>query len=104
MDAHLLRDLQRLLGFVEHVAPLALGRRARFTDLPPIRQDAVLRSLETHAIEMLRSGFQGFKGLIFMGYYRDPRTWSLLRYDGPWVRRPAGGFAGAQIAPSATAP
>jgi hypothetical protein len=25
------------------------------------------------------------KAALFMGYYRDPRTWSILGYEGPRV-------------------
>jgi hypothetical protein len=29
---------------------------------------------------------------LLMGYYRDPRTWRILRYDGPLVNRPDEGW------------
>jgi Gluconate 2-dehydrogenase subunit 3 len=92
MDAPQRTDLQRLLQYIEHLAPLVQGRRRRFTQLPPAHQDAVLAALETHPVELIRGGFQCLKGLIFMGFYRDPRTWGLLHYEGPWVGRPPGGF------------
>jgi hypothetical protein len=86
------RDLGRFLAFLEHVAPLAKGHASRFTRLPPGEQDAVLRSLEASPNDLLRAGFDGLKALVFIGYYRDPRTWAVAGYDGPWVGRPSGGW------------
>jgi hypothetical protein len=42
--------------------------------------------------DLLRAGCEGLKSLVFLGYYRDPRTWTILGYDGPLVGRPAGGW------------
>jgi hypothetical protein len=33
----------------------------------------------------MRAGFQALKGLVMMGYYRDPRTFRILGYKGPLV-------------------
>lgn len=86
------RDLLRLIGFIEHVAPLSCGYASRFTKLAPADQDKVLASLESSSQDLLRGGFEGIKSLVFMGYYRDARTWRVLGYDGPLVNRPAGGW------------
>ena len=86
------RDVLRLLGFVEHVAPLLARRASRFSRLGPDDQDAVLRALEASDEGMLRGAFAGLKSLVFMGYYRDPRTWKLLAWPGPLVSRPSGGW------------
>jgi hypothetical protein len=86
------RDLGRLLAYLEHVAPLVAGFVSRFTRLDSSAQDAVLASLERSSNDLLRAGFEGVKALVFLGYYRDARTWSMLGYDGPLVRRPAGGW------------
>ena len=69
------------------VAPPLTGRGSRFTRLPPEDQDKVLGSLEAHPSELLRGGFDGVKALLFMGYYRDARTWSVIGYDGPLLGR-----------------
>ena len=87
------RDLSRLFGYVEHLAPLAVGFGSRFTRLSPAQQDRVLEGLESSDESLLRGGFAGLKALVFMGYYRDPRTWKILGYDGPWVQRPAAGWS-----------
>jgi hypothetical protein len=86
------RDLLRALAFVEHLAPLGVGLTSRFTRLPPEDQDRVLASLESNAQDLLRGAFDGLKSLVFMGYYRDPRTWAILRYDGPLLNRPVNGW------------
>ena len=86
-------DLLRLLGYLEHVAPAAVGSASRFTRLGPAEQDKVLASLEASSQDLLRAGFAGLKALVFMGYYRDPRTWKILGYDGPLVRRPMTGWS-----------
>ncbi len=85
MAAPLRRDIVRLLGFCEHVAPLLAKRRARFTRLNPTDQDSVLHVLEAHDRPLLRGAFAALKSLVFMGYYRDPRTWRTIGYAGPFV-------------------
>jgi hypothetical protein len=92
MNARVVRDFGRFLAYLEHVAPLACGMLPRFTKLTASEQDRVLASLEASQSDLLRAGFEGLKALVFMGYYRDPRTWSTLGYDGPFVGRPPGGW------------
>jgi hypothetical protein len=87
------RDVLRALAFVEHMAPIGAGFGARFTRLPPDDQDRVLASLESSSQDLLRGAFDGLKSLVFMGYYRDPRTWPILSYDGPLVNRPDKGWS-----------
>ncbi len=92
LPAPLRRDLLRALAFVEHLAPLAVGCVSRFSRLGPADQDRVLASLESNGQDLLRGAFDGLKSLVFMGYYRDPRTWRILSYDGPRVNRPDDGW------------
>lgn len=92
MSDHIRRDLGRFLAYLEHLAPVAVGFASRFTRLGPDDQDAVLASIESSRHDLLRSGFEGLKSLVFAGYYRDPRAWSLLGYDGPLVGRPPAGW------------
>lgn len=87
------RDLLRLVAFVEHIAPFAVGLTSRFTRLAPADQDRVLAGLEASDQTLLRGGFAGLKSLVFMGYYRDPRTWKALHYEGPLIGRPEGGWS-----------
>jgi hypothetical protein len=92
MPAQVRRDLGRFLAYLEHLAPLASGHGARFTRLGPREQDDVLASVEASRHALLRAGFDGLKSLVFIGYYRDPRAWAIVGYDGPLVGRPAGGW------------
>jgi hypothetical protein len=92
MNGRVVRDFARFMAYLEHFAPLACGLLPRFTKLTVSEQDRVLASLEASHSDLLRAGFEGLKALVFMGYYRDPRTWSTLGYDGPFVGRPRGGW------------
>jgi hypothetical protein len=92
MPAALRRDLLRAFVYVEHIAPIGLGHITRFTRLSAEEQDRVLIQLETSEHDLLRGAFEGLKSLVFMGYYRDVRTWKILGYEGPLIRRPAGGW------------
>lgn len=87
MPPKLRRDLLRFLQYIEQLAPVAIGMTSRFTQLSPPDQDKVLASIESSSIELLRGGFDGVKALLFMGFYRDPRTWTVIGYDGPRVGR-----------------
>jgi hypothetical protein len=88
MHPALRRDCLRLVGFVEHIAPILAKKASRFTKLSPSDQDKVLAKLESHDQGMLRGAFAGLKSLVFMGYYRDPRTWKIIGYTGPMVAAP----------------
>jgi hypothetical protein len=79
------RDLGRFLGVIEQLAPAGVGIASRFSHLEAADQDKVLASLESSSSDLLRGGFEGLKALLFMGYYRDARTWRVLGYDGPRV-------------------
>jgi Gluconate 2-dehydrogenase subunit 3 len=85
MPARMARDLGRFLGVIEQLAPAGIGKASRFTRLDEADQDRVLASLAKHSSELLRGGFEGVKALLFMGYYRDARTWGILGYEGPRV-------------------
>ena len=85
MPDALRRDFLRLLAFVEHVAPLGCKLASRFTRLPAADQDRVLAWMESNSEGMLRGGFDALKSCVFMGYYRDPRTWKIIGYAGPFV-------------------
>lgn len=87
MPRRMRRDLGRFLGVIEQLAPLSIGSASPFSRLGPEEQDHVLANLEASESELFRGGFDGVKSLLFMGYYRDPRTWSVIGYDGPLVGR-----------------
>ena len=82
------RDFLRLLAFVEQLAPMVGCRLAsRFSRLGAADQDRVLAWLESNSEGLLRGGFDGLKSSVFMGYYRDPRTWKIIGYPGPFVAK-----------------
>jgi hypothetical protein len=87
MDGPLRRDLLRLLQYVEQLAPTAVGYASRFTRLAPRDQDAVLAGMEASRIPVLRGAFGALKGCIYLGYYRDSRTWNGIGYEGPLLGR-----------------
>ncbi|HEX4517912.1 MAG TPA: gluconate 2-dehydrogenase subunit 3 family protein [Polyangiaceae bacterium] len=87
MPDALRRDFLRLLAFVEHVAPLGQKLASRFTRLPAADQDRVLAWMESNSEGMLRGGFDALKSCVFMGYYRDARTWKIIGYAGPFVTK-----------------
>jgi hypothetical protein len=85
MSPPMRRDLGRAFLYLEEVAPLTVGLASRFSLLGPADQDRVLAALEASPVMLLRGAFAGIKSLVFMGYYRDARTWGILGYGGPWV-------------------
>lgn len=86
MPPKMREDVGGLIGVVEHLAPLRAGFARRFSNLTDAEQDASLTWLE-RADGLLAGAFDGLRALIFMGYYRDPRTWGLLGYEGPTLGR-----------------
>lgn len=86
------RECLALFGLVEHAYPLSCGHARRFSALSTAAQDDVLRKMAGSASVLLRGAFAGCKSLFMMGYYRDPRTWGVLGYDGPRKGRPEGGW------------
>jgi len=98
-DPSIARDCRALIGFVEHAWPFACGELHRFTSLPSERQDALLTQMESSSIELVRGAFHSLKSLLMMGYWRDPRTWGVLRYDGPLVNRPPDGWTPRRYLP-----
>ncbi|MBL8720371.1 MAG: gluconate 2-dehydrogenase subunit 3 family protein [Myxococcales bacterium] len=91
-DAEVRRECLALFGMIEHAYPMSCGHLHRFSALSPAAQDDVLRSLAGSASALLQGAFTGCKSLFMMGYYRDPRTWGVLGYDGPKKGRPTEGW------------
>jgi len=88
-------DLRNLLQAMEHLAPLTTGRLERFTRLTGEAQDEVLNALMKSDVGMARGAFDALKTLCVMAYFRHPRSWAAIGYDGPQVGRPAGGWNAA---------
>jgi hypothetical protein len=92
-------DLLAAIGAVEHVFPLLYGHAHRFTALSAAAQDHVLASMERSSSALIRGAFAGLKACLMMGYWRDPRTWGAIGYDGPLVNRPPGGWVPLRYRP-----
>lgn len=75
----------RLFEYGPFVFDLAF---ARFTQLPPERQDASLRGWMTSRLAIRRVAFAGVRNLAFLGYYSQRETWPLIGYAGPLIARP----------------
>jgi hypothetical protein len=85
-------QLRLLFRVFEHGTYLFDLRRRRFTRLPPEEQDRYLEGWMQSTLGARRLVFRGLKALAAIGYYRDPRTWTTVGYEGPWLGRvPADG-------------
>jgi hypothetical protein len=87
LDEGLRADVKALLQLVEHGGFFRL-RAARFTKMAPDEQDAMLADWEASRLAVRRQGFQALKTMCLLGYWRDERTWPMLGYAGPMVKRP----------------
>jgi hypothetical protein len=81
--------------FVRAIDLLPLARRRRrFRHLDAAGRTAVLTSLESSKLLLLRRGFWGLRTLIMMGYYTQPAIQAAIGYnataDGWQVRRRSG--------------
>lgn len=72
------RQLATFLGVLRWAPLLRYGRPLE--NLPPGRQDAVLRWFEDCPVSLLRKGFWGLKAMVFMGYYGQPETHAGIGY------------------------
>jgi hypothetical protein len=88
LPAPMQREVGALLQLVEHGTTLFRASATRFTRMSAAEQDATLRDWERSSLTVRRRGFQGLRTLAFLGYWRDDRTWPLLGYTGPMLRKP----------------
>jgi hypothetical protein len=104
LDPDMQGQLRLLFRVFEHGTYLFDLRRRRFTRLDPEEQDRYLEGWMRSTLGARRLVFRGLKALAALGYYRDPRTWSALGYDGPWLGRvPADGRFEYEVPVSAAA-
>jgi len=81
-------DVKALIMLVEHGSGVFRGSTKRFTSMSIDEQDACLRDWESSRLVVRRQGFQALKTMALLAYWRDDRTWVLLGYGGPLVKRP----------------
>lgn len=85
LPASVQREVRQLLQLWEHGALLFDLRPGRFSKLGPRAQDVTLAAWERSSLVLRRRAFQALRTLVFLGYYRDARTWPQLGYPGPMV-------------------
>lgn len=72
------RQLRAFLAALRWLPLLRYGRPLNRLDGP--RQDAVLRWLEGHPLQLLRGGFWGVRTLVLLGYYGQPGAGPSIAY------------------------
>jgi len=95
-------DLKELLSAFGSVFASLLfdGRLARFEDLGPAEQDAVLASWRDSRLPFRRSGFQALQRLCLAVAYATPSVYPAIGYPGPpFLVRPDGVTVGGMPAP-----
>lgn len=85
------KDFRMLLNAIEHAGPMMDFEFSRFTRMSAAAQDRVLGNWARSRLSLRKQGFSALKGLCVMAYYRHPKTWDLLGYDGPLVKKQSGG-------------
>lgn len=77
-SAREIRQLRLFLCLIQWATVIRHGRRFTLLDLP--RRERVLRYLQEHPVQLIRTGFWGLRTLAFLGYYGCPETARALGY------------------------
>ena len=80
-------QLRTMLRVFEHGTYLFDLRRKRFTRLTAAEQDQYLAGWMNSTLGVRRVVFRALKLLVAAGFYREPRAWTRIGYDGPWLGR-----------------
>jgi hypothetical protein len=80
-------QLRTILRVFEHGTYLFDLRRKRFTRLAAAAQDQYLAGWMNSTLGVRRVVFRALKLLVAAGFYREPRAWTRIGYDGPWLGR-----------------
>lgn len=100
-DAEAQGQLRTMLRVFEHGTYLFDLRRKRFTRLTAAKQDEYLAGWMNSTLGVRRIVFRALKLLVAAGFYREPRAWTPIGYDGPWIGRVA---ATARLSPETPTP
>lgn len=100
-DTEAQRQLRTMLRVFEHGTYLFDLRRKRFTRLTASKQDEYLAGWMNSTLGVRRVIFRALKLLVAAGFYREPRAWTPIGYDGPWIGRVD---ASARLSPEAATP
>ena len=85
MDPADVKQLHVALRLFELGAIPRYGRR--FTKLSADKQERYALAWMRSRLALQRTIFRALRGLCANLYYNDARTWTLLDYDGPMVKR-----------------
>lgn len=80
-------QLRTMLRVFEHGTYLFDLRRKRFTRLTAAEQDQYLAGWMNSTLGVRRVVFRALKLLVAAGFYSEPRSWTHIGYDGPWLGR-----------------
>ncbi len=80
-------QLRTMLRVFEHGTYLFDLRRKRFTRLTAAEQDQYVAGWMNSTLGVRRIVFRALKLLVAAGFYREPRAWTRIGYDGPWLGR-----------------
>ncbi len=86
-DSEAQGQLRTMLRVFEHGTYLFDLRRKRFTRLTAAEQDQYLAGWMNSTLGVRRVVFRALKLLVATGFYREPRAWTRIGYDGPWLGR-----------------
>ena len=100
-DAEAQQQLRIMLRVFEHGTSLFDLQRRRFTRLGASAKDQYVDGWMRSTLGARRAVFRGLKALSASGFYKDPRTWPSLSYEGPWLGRIA---ASSSLEPEAAVP
>jgi hypothetical protein len=86
---HLEPTKRRQLGMVLTIFDLTAVPRygRRFANLSPERRSRYVEGWMTSRLAMRRVIFRSLRMMCSMLYFQDPRSWPLVKYDGPMVKR-----------------
>ena len=84
-DPAMAEDFKTLLLLIEY-GPIFRGLSFRsFTRLSPEVQTEYIRGMERSRFNTLRLIVRNLRSLVMFFYFCDDRTWSGIRYAGPWL-------------------
>jgi hypothetical protein len=100
-DSETQGQLRTMLRVFEHGTYLFDLRRKRFTRLTATAQAEYLAGWMNSTLGVRRVVFRALKLLVAAGFYREPRVWTPIGYEGPWLGRVD---AAARLAPEPAVP
>ncbi len=71
---------------VEYVPPV-FGRWGKFTALSNADRAAVFEAMLRSKRDLLAQVAVGLRQILSIIYYAKPATWTVIGYDGPWIKK-----------------